>query len=114
VNVPTIYEALVIVALIFVPGIIVSQIVRSALSFYPEQMHGWHFLAMGASGLFLHTLFFPIWTRFILDWNLNDTIDEHWLNTYIWFLTVIFAWPVVAGVLVARLLRYKWIDRLLD
>lgn len=113
-NVPTTYEAVVIVALIFVPGLILGQIIRQAISFYPEQVHGWHFLAIGATGLFLHTLAFPLWTRFVVDWYVADEIDDHWLASYAWFLAVIFVWPVAAGKLVVRLLRYDWVDRQLD
>lgn len=32
-SIPTTYEALIIVVLVFVPGIILSQLVRSAIAF---------------------------------------------------------------------------------
>lgn len=69
---------------------------------------------MGAVGLFLHALVFPFWTRFIIDWYVARTIDDHWLNTYLWFMTVIFAWPVIAGVFIAWLVRRRRVDKLLD
>lgn len=113
-NIPTTYEALIIIALIFVPGIILSQLVRSAIAFYPETVNAWHFIAMGAVGLFLHALVFPFWTRYVVDWYIDSTIDDHWQNTYAWFIVVIFIWPVLAGVFIAWLVRRKIVDKLLD
>jgi hypothetical protein len=114
VSIPTTYEALIIVVLVFVPGIILSQLVRSAISFYPDAFNAWHFVAMGATGLFLHTLVFPFWTRFVLDWYLSGTLEEHWLSSYLWFVMVIFIWPVIAGLLIAWAVRQQVMDHMLN
>lgn len=113
-SIPTTYEALIIVVLVFVPGIILSQIIRSSIVFYPEQINAWHFISMGAVGLFLHALVYPLWTWRIAKWYFAGTIDNHWAGVYAWFVVVIFLWPVVAGVLLAWLLRRQAIDRMLD
>ncbi len=113
-NVPTTYEALVVVALIFVPGVIFGQVIRRSVMFYPDQVHGWHLLAIGAGGLLLHTLIFPFGTKWVADWYVAGTIDDYWVWTYIWFIFAIFVWPVAAGIGVSRLVRVEWIDRQLD
>jgi len=113
-NVPTTYEALVIVVLIFVPGIIFSQLVRRAIMFYPEQMHGWHFLSFGAVGLFLHTLMFPFGTKWVIDWYVAGTIDKYWFWTFLWFVFTIFLWPVLTGIGTSVVVRYQWVDDQLD
>lgn len=113
-NIPTTYEALVIIALIFVPGLICGQMVRQAISFHPDKFHAWHFLSIGAAGLFLHTLAFPIWTRHIVTWYVDRRLEDHWVNTFFWFLCVNFIWPVIAGAFVIWALRWTWFDRMLD
>jgi len=111
---PTTLNALIVVALVFVPGIIFGQLIRRSIAHFPETVDARHFLAMGASGLFLHTLIYPVWTRCVYSWYRNGALDEHWVGTYVWFLVVIFLWPVVAGIGISKLVEYPWVDSQLD
>lgn len=110
-SLPTTLNALIVVALVFIPGIIFGQLIRRSIAHFPETVDARHFLAMGASGLFLHTLVFPLGTRSIWAWYRDGTLDEHVLATYVWFLLVVFVWPVAAGVIAAWLIPkapVKW------
>lgn len=111
---PTTFEAIAIIALIFVPCIIFGQLIQRTIAHFPESFDGRHFLGMVASGLFLHVLAFPFWTRNVVDWYISDSISEHWISTYLWFLVVIFVWPVVAGVMATVVIPIPWVDRQLD
>lgn len=113
-SLPTTLDALIAVALIFVPGFIFGQLIRRTIAHFPETVDGRHFLAIFASGVFLHVLVFPFWTRFILDWYLDGTIAEHWFATYAWILFVIFIWPVLVGVATSVLIPKPWVDQQLD
>lgn len=113
-SVPTTLNALIVVALVFIPGIIFGQLIRRSIAHFPETVDARHFLTMGASGLFLHTLAFPLGTRWIWGWYRDGTLDDHVLATYVWFLLVVFVWPVVAGIALSKLVEATWFDRQLD
>lgn len=111
---PTTLDALIIVALIFIPGMICGQLIRRTIPHFSETIDARHFLSMGALGLLLHTPLFPLWTRHVFDWYLNNTIDNHWFATYVWFLVAVFLWPVIAGVVLTFFIRIEWVDAQLD
>lgn len=66
-SLPTSFEAMIIVALIFVPGIIFGQIIQRSIAHFPETFDGRHFLGMVVSGLTLHAMVFLFWTRFVVN-----------------------------------------------
>lgn len=113
-SLPTTLDALIAVALIFVPGFIFGQLIRRTIANVPETVDGRHFLAIFASGLFLHVLIFPFWTSSIMEWYLDGVIAAHWRATYAWMLFVIFIWPALVRVAMSILIPKRWVDEQLD
>lgn len=111
---PTTIEAVVIIALIFVPGFIFVQLIRRAIAHFPESVDARHFVAILAAGMFLHVLIYPISTRWIVSWYLSDSLQENLTAVWLWLVLAIFVWPVVLGMATALLIPKPWIDRLLD
>ncbi|CAN5313475.1 hypothetical protein BH24CHL2_BH24CHL2_4320 [soil metagenome] len=89
-NLPATLEAVLILTIVFVPGVIFGQLIQRAVAHFPDKADARHFLAILASGLFLHIVIFPFSTRYILDWYLSGALDDHWLLTYLWAVIAIF------------------------
>jgi hypothetical protein len=113
-SLPTTYEALIIIALLFVPGFIFVQLIRRAIAHFPEQVDARHFVAILAAGLFLHTVIFPFSTRHIVDWYVGGTLHEHWKLTYVWLVVAVFIWPIAIGIATALVIPKPWVDEQLD
>lgn len=113
-SLPTTFEALIIIALVFVPGFIFVQLIRRAIAHFPESVDARHFLAILAAGMFLHVLAYPISSRWIVDWYLDGTLHKHWTPVWLWLVGVVFLWPVLLGVATALLIPRMWVDRQLD
>ncbi len=113
-NIPTTLEALIIIVLIFIPGMILSQLLRSAVAFYPSEPNAWHFLSMGAIGLALHVPVFLAWTHFLVEWYREGTLPEQWVNATLWVLFAIFLWPIMVGEGTLRLVQREGVDAFLD
>ena len=113
---------MIIVVLIFIPGMILSQIVRHAIAFYPNTPNAWHFMSMAAVGLALHVPVYLIWTHYLTTWyRCSDpalagceTLDQHWMNATLWVGFAIFAWPVLIGVILVGLVRSDRVNNVLE
>lgn len=113
-SLPTTLEAVVIIALVFVPGFIFVQLIRRAIAHFPDSVDARHFVAILAAGMFLHVLIYPVSTRWIVDWYLSGSLQEHWTVAYLWLIVAVFLWPIVMGILTAKLIPQTWVDRQLD
>lgn len=113
-SLPTTLEAALILTLVFVPGFIFGQFIQRAIAHYPEKVDARHFLAILAFGLLLHVVIYPLSTRYVVNWYFHGTLNDHWFALYLWAIIAIFAWPVIAGGVMALLIPMPWIDKQLD
>lgn len=112
---PTTVQALVIVALVLSPGYIFVQVARRIIPHVLETSDLRFLLTIITYGTAIQAIAFPfLGTNSILDYYLDGQLRAHENDTVRWVASVCLALPVVLGVVVGLLARWKWLDRLLD
>ena len=113
-NLPTTYEAVVILALLLLPGYIFGQVAGRAIAHSSDAIDVRYIFRIFATGIALHACLFPYWTVDLVRLYNADLLSTAIDRTFWWFVTTSFLWPVVAGTLVGLLIPTKGVDWMLD